>query len=137
MLPGLVLATAQLPGFHWQLLVGDTFWRALNRTPDVKAEVDEMSKAVGFRMGKIAEKFFIFDGIDDRNIVKFPLPQRFKTIAISFGASDLLDPKGTALSAFMGLKLYNQLNLIVHSWCGHRPENLIKPFECIIVLGLS
>ena len=44
---------------------------------------------------RACNSFFIFDGIDGRNNDKFPLLQRFKTIAISFGPSDLLDPKGT------------------------------------------
>merc|ERR1712029_666340 len=74
------------------LLVGDTFWRAFVRTNDIKAETDEMSKAVGFRMGAVKEQFWIHDAIDDRGIVKFPLPQRFKTVALSIGATDLLDP---------------------------------------------
>ena len=81
------------------LLVGDTLWCALSRLDDVKAETDEMSKTVGFRIGQVRDTLWIADMVDktkddwgnEQIRVKIPVPQRFKTVAISVGASDLLN----------------------------------------------
>ena len=80
------------------LLVGDTLWCALSRLGDVKAEVDEMVKTVGFRLGQMRDSVYIGDLVDkvkdqfgnEQVRVKFPIPQRFKTVGISVGATDLL-----------------------------------------------
>ena len=75
------------------LLVGDGFWGSFSKLEDIKNTVDVMTNSVGFRIGTVRENCMINDLFDSREMLKFPLPNRFKTVGISVGSFDLLTDK--------------------------------------------
>jgi len=117
------------------LLVGDTFWCSFKRLADVQAEVDGMTASVGFRIGQTKDSILISDMYDTiRDCLKFPLPQRFKTVGISVGATDLLtDPDLKTLSDGPIAQIKKTNSAILH-----RKAHLVKKLaEKLITMGRS